>query len=75
MADHLSKEGIPFGVYYPKPIHQQPAFQDVASSSEALPVTEDLTHRVLSLPMHTELTPKQQELVCDAVLRGVDAYL
>ena len=38
-------------------------------------MTEDLTDRVLSLPMHTELTEAQQELVCGAVLRGVDAYL
>lgn len=75
LAAHLGKEGIPHGVYYPKPIHQQPAFADVASSTGDLPVTEDLTDRVLSLPMHTELTEAQQELVCDAVLRGVDAYL
>lgn len=75
VADHLGKEGVPFGVYYPKPIHQQPAFADVTSSTGDLPVTDDLTDRVISLPMHTELTPKQQELVCDAVLRGVDAYL
>ena len=75
LARHLGQEGIPFGVYYPKPIHQQPAFADVASASAALPVTDDLTDRVISLPMHTEMTPKQQELVCDAVLRGVDDYL
>lgn len=75
LARHLGQEGIPFGVYYPKPIHQQPAFVDVASASAALPVTDDLTDRVISLPMHTEMTPKQQELVCDAVLRGVDDYL
>ncbi len=75
LARHLGQEGIPFGVYYPKPIHQQPAFADVASATAALPVTDDLTDRVISLPMHTEMTPKQQELVCDAVLRGVDDYL
>lgn len=75
IAEGLKEQGIPHGIYYPKPIHQQAAFSDIATPSGALPVTDDLTDRVLSLPMHTELTADQQRVISDAVLRGVDAYL
>ena len=75
VAAHLQAEGVPFGIYYPKPIHQQDAFSDVPGGTPELPVTEDLTDRVLSLPMHTELTESQQRRVVDAVRGGLDSYI
>jgi UDP-2-acetamido-2-deoxy-ribo-hexuluronate aminotransferase len=75
VAAHLQAEGVPFGIYYPKPIHQQDAFSDVPGGTPKLPVTEDLTDRVLSLPMHTELTEPQQRRVVDAVRGGLDSYI
>lgn len=75
VAAHLKSHGIPFGIYYPKPIHQQVAFKEIPSNSANLGVTEDLTHRVLSLPMHTELDRNQQEWVISAVRAGLDSYL
>jgi len=75
VAEHLKSKGIPFGIYYPKPIHQQEAFSDVPKGAPELPVTEDLTDRVLSLPMHTELSEAQQRRVVDAVRRGADSYI
>ena len=75
VAAHLQAEGVPFGIYYPKPIHQQDAFSDVPGGTPELPVTEDLTDRVLSLPMHTELTEPQQRRVVDAILGGLDSYI
>ncbi len=56
VAAHLSQSGIPFGIYYPKPIHKQGAFMGLGLDHPDLPVTDDLTRRVISLPMHTELT-------------------
>lgn len=75
LASQLQAQGIPFGIYYPKPIHHQAAFTDLPGRPPELPVTEDLTNRVLSLPMHTELTNDQQEYVAGAIRRALASYL
>ena len=59
MQEALKAAGIPFGVYYPKPLHHQPAYAaaHAASIGQAppLPVSEALCHQVMSLPMHPYL--------------------
>jgi UDP-2-acetamido-2-deoxy-ribo-hexuluronate aminotransferase len=57
----LTAAGIPSAIYYPKPLHHQPAYAAAHAGSIAggplpLPVSEALAHRVLSLPMHPYLT-------------------
>lgn len=49
IADALRAQGIPTAVYYPRPLHQQPAFAD--NDSVRLPISETLSSEVLSLPM------------------------
>ena len=71
LAAHLASIGIPFGIYYPKSIHKQGAFMDLGIPVGALPVTEDLTNRVISLPMHTELSGDLQTRIADAVQAGL----
>lgn len=58
----LRERGVPTNVYYPRPMHEQPAF---AGSSLAMPcpVTERLCGSVLSLPMGPYLTCKDVERV------------
>ena len=67
LAAHLRSHGIPFGIYYPVPLHRLPVFADMANGT-VLPVTEDACKSVLSLPMHTELTSDQQAYIAEAVL-------
>lgn len=71
----LKSDGIPFGVYYPKPLHHQPAYQGAhaagLSAAPALTVSEALCHQVMSLPMHPYLTEDEVDRVCAAVLRAV----
>ena len=67
VAAHLNRLEIPFGIYYPKPIHWQGAFMDLGLAQPDLPVTEDLTRRVISLPMHTELSDAHTLKVANAV--------
>ena len=64
LAEHLDRAGIDTGVYYPTPIHQQPAYADVGASA---PVAERLAGRVLSLPVHPGLTDEEVAAVADAV--------
>lgn len=53
LADFLAEQGVGTGVYYPTPIHQQPAYDDVA---HAAPVTERAAKQALSLPVHPNVT-------------------
>ncbi len=63
----LSELGIPTQIYYPKPLHHQPAYAKSVVASGGVPVSERLPKEVLSLPMHPYLTETEQRRVMDAV--------
>ena len=67
MQAGLRAAGVPTTIYYPKPLHLQPAYRD-AHDGVALPVSEDLAARILALPIHPDLTDQDVARVCDAVL-------
>ena len=56
-------------VYYPKPLHLHEAYHYLGYGPGDFPVSENLTHTVLSLPMHTELDAQQLEYITDTVKR------
>lgn len=64
---HLHSHGIPSRVYYPVPMHLQPAFYNERFPAGSLPVTERLCQQVLSLPIHTELVSQQQETIVSVI--------
>jgi dTDP-4-amino-4,6-dideoxygalactose transaminase len=51
IREALAKEGIASSVFYPMPLHQQPAYESLAKGV-ALPVSEKVSRTVLSLPIH-----------------------
>jgi UDP-2-acetamido-2-deoxy-ribo-hexuluronate aminotransferase len=57
---HLKARGIPSAVYYPLPVHQQPAYAYLGYRAGQLPTAERLCQQVLSLPVHPGLTLAQQ---------------
>ena len=59
LAEHLSKNNIPFGIYYPLGFHEQKAYKQEFFSDKDFPVTNKIKDQVISLPMHTELSRKQ----------------
>ncbi len=61
IKDGLQAAGIATGVYYPVPLHLQKAYQSYGYKEGDFPVAEDLSKKVLSLPIHTELTEVIQE--------------
>ncbi|XOV67092.1 MAG: DegT/DnrJ/EryC1/StrS family aminotransferase [Fluviicola sp.] len=63
----LASKDIPSMIYYPVPAHRQEMFKSFNSEETDLPVTDWLTHRVLSLPIHTEMEQEQLDYICDAV--------
>lgn len=64
---HLKGEGVPTAVYYPVPMHMQPAYARFPQGAGGLPVTERLKDRVLSLPMHSDLDEATQDRIIAAV--------
>ena len=67
MQAGLRAAGIPTAIYYPRPLHRQPAYRD-AHDGVALPVSEDVSTRILALPIHPDLTEADVKRVCDAVI-------
>ncbi len=67
MQEFLATKNIPAMVYYPVPLHFQKAYTDPRYKAGDFPVTEDLCKRVISLPMHTELSTAQLEYIVAGV--------
>ena len=64
LQEFLQSKGVPTMVYYPVPLYKQEAFKGyVEKKNFELPVTEDLCKRVISLPMHTEMTEEILEYI------------
>ena len=68
----LAENKIPSMIYYPVPGHKQKMFEQFGTASQVMPVTDWLTERVISLPMHTELDEEQLHFITDKVLEYVN---
>ncbi|WP_428493116.1 DegT/DnrJ/EryC1/StrS family aminotransferase [Rhodopila sp.] len=66
----LRAGGVPTAIYYPRPLHRQPAYSAQHDGS-ALPVSEDLATRILALPIHPDLTDHDVDRICTAMLATV----
>lgn len=63
LKNHLQQNGIASMVYYPIPLHKQPAFQPWAPTNYSLSNSETLCNEVLSLPICPEITNSEVEQV------------
>jgi dTDP-4-amino-4,6-dideoxygalactose transaminase len=68
LNEFLASRNIPSMIYYPVPAHRQKMFASYKSGLQQLEVTDWLTERVISLPMHTELDEEQLAFICNSVL-------
>jgi UDP-2-acetamido-2-deoxy-ribo-hexuluronate aminotransferase len=68
----LQEQGIASMVYYPVPMHMQKAYTDPRYKEGDFPVTEELSHHVMSLPMHTELTEEQLAYIVNGVNEAIN---
>jgi len=66
LAAYLTESDVETLIAWPKPMHHQKALN---LSHFSLPVTEQLSKEVLSLPMNTELSNEQVEFVIDSICR------
>lgn len=64
LQEHLETSGVGAGIYYPVPIHRQPAYE---GHEPTAPAAERAAREVLSLPVHPQLSEADVEAVIDAV--------
>jgi dTDP-4-amino-4,6-dideoxygalactose transaminase len=73
LAATLKANGIPTGIYYPKPLHRMAIYAGFPVVDNGIPVTDRLAHEVISLPMHAYLDAATQDRVIDAVRGALKA--
>ena len=66
----LRAEGVPTAIYYPRPLHRQPAYRDHHDGC-SLPVSERLAERILALPIHPDMDEAAACHVCDTVVMAL----
>ena len=72
LQTYLAAHNIPSMIYYPVPAHRQKMFQNLSAEAQHLPVTDWLTERVISLPIHTEMDDEQLQFITSKVLEFAD---
>ena len=72
LSQFLTENGVPNMIYYPVPAHRQKMFDAFGGSNFDLPITDWLTERVISLPIHTELDEEQQTFITSKVLEFIN---
>lgn len=72
LKNFLAEKEIPAMIYYPIPAHRQKMFESFGSANTVLPVTDWLTKRVISLPIHTEMETEQLDKICSAVAEFIN---
>jgi dTDP-4-amino-4,6-dideoxygalactose transaminase len=63
LKSYLDEHGVGSGIYYPMPCHKQPMYDWPLK----LPVAEELSDTMLSLPMHHNLTKKDIMATCEII--------
>jgi dTDP-4-amino-4,6-dideoxygalactose transaminase len=67
LRDYLRRGGIPTEIYYPLPLHLQPAFSPLGYRRGQFPIAESACEQILSLPVYPEMADWQQVAVVRAI--------
>lgn len=59
---------VPTMVFYPRPMHLQPAYAKHGAGEGSLPVSEKLADQVVSLPMNPYLSDDTVHRICDVLV-------
>jgi len=64
-TNYLEQKDVGYGIYYPTPIHKQPLFRE--HNGLNLPITQEASEQVVSLPVHPSLTSEELEYIVEVV--------
>lgn len=72
VQEKLAGRGIPSMIYYPVPSHKQKMFDGIEMDQVELATTDYLNKRVISLPIHTEMTEEELAFITRNFLEVVN---
>ena len=72
LQTYLREQSIPSMIYYPVPLHVSSAYAKYGYKEGDFPVSEKVSHQVISLPMHSELDEEQLGYITDHVIKFLD---
>lgn len=67
LRSYLQEQGVPTAIYYPEPLHLQPAFEYLGYEKGSMPQAEKACANSLALPIYPELPPENQERAVRAI--------
>ena len=67
LAEHLTNDNIPHGIYYPVPLHRQKAYRNDDYIEDNFKVANKMVDEVISLPMHSELEENQIDYISGSI--------
>ena len=67
LQKYLTDKNIQTNIHYPIPIHLQGAYFELGGKKGDLPICEEISETVISLPMYYGLTDEQVQYVIDAL--------
>ena len=67
LMDYLHSKGIGTAIHYPKPIYRQPLYQQIRSDWRICPAAEEVSHKVMSLPVHPSLKQEDIEYIAKTI--------
>ncbi len=67
IMNRLKENNIPTVIYYPKPLHLQDAFKELNYKQGDLPISESISDRVFSLPMHPYLEERDIKHISELI--------
>ena len=68
LISYLKEKEIPAMIYYRIPLHLQKVFSDLGYSKGDFPISEDISDRVFSIPMHPYLEKNDQDKIIEALI-------
>lgn len=68
LKNFLAEQGVPSMIYYPLPLQEQEAFKPITRAAEKLDKSRECAYSVLSLPIHTEMTKKVQDVIINTII-------
>jgi UDP-2-acetamido-2-deoxy-ribo-hexuluronate aminotransferase len=68
LTGHLSSRGVSTAIYYPIPLHLQEVFLGLDYDKGDFPVAEEVSERILSLPVFPELEENEKEYIVNSIV-------
>lgn len=69
LREYLRRNGVETAVHYPTPINRQPLFKKLGYAEDCCPVSDYVSKRILSLPVHPGLTDEDIDYIAELISR------